>query len=103
MEEKTKAICTTIVSKLNGSDLANSFVTSLVYDLEDFDNGLHCQFKHEVLSVVLKDNPVRSTLEKCLETFDNPVESFDTEAKRKTYFSAKWGIVEPVEKTFRNS
>ena len=97
MEEKTKSILTTIVGKLSGSDLANSFVTSLVNDLEEFADGLH--FKQKVLSVVPKDNPVRSTLEKCLETFDNPVEGFDTEAKRKTYFSAKWGIVEPVEKT----
>ena len=74
------------------------FVSSLVCDLEDFADGLHCEFKHDALSVVPTDNPVRSALEKRLETFDNPVESFDTEAKRKTYFRKKWGIVQPVEK-----
>lgn len=97
--KKSKAICTKIVGKLNGSDLANSFVSSLVCDLEDYADGQHCETKHKVLSIVPIDNPLRSALEKCLETFDNPFESFDTEAKRKTYFRDKWGIVDPVEKT----
>lgn len=99
MKKKSEAICTKIVGKLNGSDLANSFVSSLVCDLEDYADGQHCETKQKALSIVPIDNPVRSALEKCLETFDNPFESFDTEAKRKTYFHEKWGIVDPVEKT----
>ncbi|CAI5662779.1 unnamed protein product [Oreochromis niloticus] len=99
IKKNSEAICTKIIGKLNGSGLANSFVSSLVCDLEDFADGLHCEFKHKVLNVVPTENPVRSPVEKCLETFDNPVEKFDTEAKRKSYFREKWGIVDPVEKT----
>ena len=45
-----------------------------------------------------KDNPVRVTLEKDLETFENPFINFNTESKRLNYFNKKWGVVEPVEK-----
>lgn len=98
IEENTKDICAKIIAKLSGSGVANSVVSAVVCDLEDFANGPHSYFKQKVLSAVPVDNPVRSTLEKYLETFENPAESFDTETKRKKYFSAKWGIVEPVEK-----
>ena len=96
--DNTKHICATIISRLNGSGVANSVVSAIVGDLEDFADGLHSQFKQKVLSTVPMDNPVRSTLENCLETFENPVQSFDTETKRKKYLSEKWGIVDPLEK-----
>ena len=78
--------------------MANSVVSAIVGDLEDFADGLHSQFKQKVLSTVPMDNPVKSTLENCLETFENPVQSLDTETKRKKYLSEKWGIVDPLEK-----
>ena len=78
--------------------MANSVVSAIVGDLEDFADGLHSQFKHKVLSTVPMGSPVRSTLENCLETFENPVQSFDTETKRKKYLCAKWGIIDPFEK-----
>lgn len=48
-----------------------------------------------------KDNPVRATLEKDLETFENPFVNFNTEGGRLNYFNKKWGVVEPVEKFLR--
>lgn len=96
--DDTKNICAAIISKLTGSGVANSVVSSVVSHLEDFAEGLHSEFKHKVLSAIPADNPVRNTLGKCLETFENPVENFNTESKRKKYLSEKWGMVDPVEK-----
>lgn len=93
--ENTKYICATIIAKLHVSGMANSVVSSIVSDLEGLAGGLHSQVKHEILSAVPKDNPVRSTLEK---GFENPFVSFNTETKRMKYFNKKWGIVEPVGK-----
>lgn len=82
------------MAKLHGSGMANSVVSSIVSDLEELAGGLHSQVKHEMLSVVPKDNPVRSTLEKGFENFENPFVSFNTETNRMMYFNKKWGIVE---------
>lgn len=56
-----------------------------------------------MLSAVPKDDPVRATLEKGLENFENPFVSFNTETKRVKYFNQKWGVVEPVGKNVRSS
>lgn len=92
-----KEICSSIVAKLQGSGMANSLVSTIVSDLEELATGLHSQVKHEVLSIVSADDPVRSRLEDSLENFENPFDSFNTESKRTKYFSEKWGVVEPVE------
>lgn len=94
----TENICASIIAKLQGSDIANSVVSSVVSDLEELASGLHCQVKQQVLSAVPKDNPVSATLEKDLETFENQFVNFNTESKRLNYFNKKWGVVEPVEK-----
>lgn len=102
IKENTEDICATIIAKLHGSGMANSVVSSIVSDLEEFAGGLHSQVKHEILSAVPKDNPVRSTLEKGFDNLENPFVSFNTETKRMKYFNKKWGIVEPLEKKFRS-
>ena len=56
------------------------------------------QVKQQVLSAVPKDNPVRATLEKDLQTFEKPFINFSTESKRLNYFNKKWGVVEPIER-----
>lgn len=43
------------------------------------------QVKHEMLSAVPKDDPVRATLEKGLENFENPFVSFNTETKSEIF------------------
>lgn len=78
--------------------MANTVVSTIVSDLEELATGLHSQVKHEILSAVPKDDPVRATLEKGLENFENPFVSFSTETKRMKYFNQTWGVVEPVEK-----
>lgn len=97
LRENTKDICASIIAKLQGSGMANSVVSTIVSDLEELATGLHSQVKHEILSVVPKDDPIKSTLEEGLENFENPFVSFNTETKRTKYFNEKWGVVEPLE------
>lgn len=51
------------------------------------------QVKHEILSAVPEDDPVRPTLEDTLDHFENPFVGFNTETKRMKYFNEKWGLV----------
>lgn len=76
-----KNICASIVAKLQGSGIANSVASTIVSDLEEPAMGLHSQVKHEVLSVLPKDDPRRSTLEERLENFQNLLAEFNTETK----------------------
>jgi len=94
--ENTKHICESIIAKLQGSGMSNNVVSTIVGDLEELATGLHSQLKHEILSALPKDGPVRSTLDG-LENFENPFVNFNTESKRMKYFNEKWGVVEPVE------
>lgn len=94
-KEITENICASIIAKLQGSGIANSVVSSVVSDLEELACELHSQVKRQVLSAVSPDNPVREKL----EAFDNPFVNFNTESKRLNYFSKKWGVVEPIDKT----
>lgn len=96
-KEENKDICASIIAKLQGSGLANSVVSTIVSDLEEFATGLHSQVKNKMISLVPKDDPLRSALQKHTEHFENPFISFNTETKRTKYFSEKWGIVEPEE------
>lgn len=96
-QEHTKNICASIVNKLQGSGIANSVISTIVSNLEELAMGLHSQVKHEILSILPKDDSIRSTLEERLENFENPFVEFNTETKRMKYFNEKWGIVEPME------
>lgn len=103
IKENTEDICATIIAKLHGSGMANSVVSSIVSDLEEFAGGLHSQVKHEILSAVPKDNPVRSTLEKGFDNLENPFVSFNTETKRIKYFNKKMGNCGAAGKKIRSS
>lgn len=78
-KEITENICASIVAKLQGSGIANSVVSSVVSDLEEFASGLHSQVKQQVLSAVPQDSHVRDKLEKDLATFKNPFVHLNTE------------------------
>ncbi len=71
--ENTKNICAWITAKLQAvlqylSSIGDSLVSTIVGDLEVLAAGLHSQVKHEILSVVPQDNPLRSTVEESLKT-----------------------------------
>lgn len=66
-KQNTKMICASIIAKLQGSGMANNVVSTIVSDLEELATGLHSQVRHEILSAVPIEDPVRSTLEESLQ------------------------------------
>ncbi|XP_023821499.1 uncharacterized protein LOC101158135 isoform X1 [Oryzias latipes] len=96
-KENVKIICTSIIAKLQGSGMANSAVSTIISDMQELTTEMQSQIKVEVLSALPPDNPIRPSLEKTFDKFENPFLSFNTETKRVKYFKNKWGIVEPVD------
>lgn len=95
----TKTICASIIAKLQSSGVSNSIVSNIVGEMEEFAAGIHSQVKQDVLLALPADDQVRVAVEHSLNKFENPVTNFNTDTKRITYFSKKWGVIEPKEIT----
>lgn len=94
---ETADICASIVAKLQCSGVANSLVALVVSELEELTTELHNQTRQDVMSVIPLNKPDRSAVENSMDKFENPFTLFNTETKRASYFTDKWGVVDPVE------
>lgn len=97
LKDSTKEMCASIVAKLQGSGISSSLVSSIVGDLEELTNDMHCQAKQTVIGVLPAGDPNISLIEQSFENFENPFAGLNTEWKRNKYFHEKWGVVEPIE------
>lgn len=93
-------MCADIVAKLQGSGASSNVVSSIVCDLEELVTEIHSEIQHRVLSAFPVNDSLKSEVEHSLNDFENPFASSSTDSKRNSYFTEKWGIVEPVEIVF---
>lgn len=96
-KDQAKAMCASVIAKLQGSGVANNVVLSVVESMEEYVNEIHANLKDQVLNAVPAENPSRSSVEEVFSNTFNPFSDLNTNSKWAKYFSEKWGVVEPVE------
>ncbi|KAK0134446.1 hypothetical protein N1851_029941 [Merluccius polli] len=90
-------MCASVVAELQSVGIGQGNVHNLVCSLEEVVNGIQDQIKETVLSC-LSDGQIVEKVEQTLGHLDNPFTQLNSVAKRRQYFSKKWGVVAPVKK-----
>lgn len=75
----------------------NNTILSVVESMEECLNDVHTSIRSQILNVLPEGNPSRPAVENVFMNLKNPFSDLNTNSKWKQYFSAKRGVVQPLE------
>lgn len=94
-EANLNDMCGSLVAQLQTNMVGQSSVQAAVETIEDLVDGIQTQAKEAILRNIPLE--LSDTVERCFRSIENPLNKFNTLAKRKRYYEDKWQIVQPVE------
>ncbi|KAI2644933.1 hypothetical protein H4Q32_026114 [Labeo rohita] len=97
--KNTTDMCASAIAQLQAAGVSQTTINTFVTSMEEVVQDIQDQVKETALRCLSSQNTdIKSEVEQSFETVENPFTSLNSMSKRNSYFSRKWGIVQPVQK-----
>ncbi|XP_051741574.1 uncharacterized protein LOC127508052 isoform X1 [Ctenopharyngodon idella] len=92
-------LCASAIAQLQAAGVGQTTVNTFVMSMEEVVQDIQDQVKETALNCLSSEDPdMKNTIEQSFKDIENPFTLLNSISKRNSYFTKKWGIVQPVEK-----
>lgn len=97
--KNTTDLCASAIAQLQAAGVSQTTINTFVMSMEEVVQDIQDQVKETALNCLSSQNTdVKSAIEQSFQEIENPFTLLNSMYKRNSYFTKKWGIVQPVEK-----
>ncbi len=97
--KNTTDLCASALAQLQAAGVSQTTIDTFVMSMEEVVQDIQDQVKETAMNCLFSENTdIKSSIEQSFHEIENPFTMLNSISKRKSYFTKKWEIVQPVEK-----